>query len=150
MMRFWSRSDVRLAKVGLGISVIVTAALMSIPSRGSAADLQLERVALVQRHGVRSPTQKSEVLKAWAEKDWPDWKVGPGELTSHGKAVVSLVAKTAGNEYRAKGLRSRRLSLMKTPYGGQLALFKQHDSPPVDNTRLSAKTLDRPGVRRSI
>jgi len=68
--------------------------------------LKLESVVLVQRHGVRSPTQGIATLKTWAEKDWPDWKVGPGELTDHGKEVVKLVARTVGNEYRAQGLLS--------------------------------------------
>jgi 4-phytase / acid phosphatase len=75
-----------------------------MPRRPSQPILELERVVLVQRHGVRSPTQESAVLKAWAETDWPDWGVGPGELTSHGKEVVKLVANTVGSEYRGKGL----------------------------------------------
>jgi 4-phytase / acid phosphatase len=99
-------------EMGIGL-VCVVIALFSlsietearhVPHRPLQPMLELERVVLVQRHAVRSPTQKSTVLKAWAEKDWPDWGGDPGELTSHGKEVVKLVAGTLGREYRGEGL----------------------------------------------
>lgn len=101
-------------RIGLGLFCVVIALFgfsfeteaRRVPRRPSPPVLKLERVVLVQRHGVRSPTQDSTILKAWAEKDWPDWGIAPGELTSHGREVVKLVAGTVGSEYRAKGLLS--------------------------------------------
>lgn len=57
-----------------------------------AAEPTLEKVVLVQRHGVRAPTQAPETLAGWTARPWPTWPVGRGLLTPHGAQVVGLVA----------------------------------------------------------
>jgi 4-phytase/acid phosphatase len=42
------------------------------------------------RHGVRSPTWKTERLNQYSTEAWPDWGVPPGDLTPHGKALMEL------------------------------------------------------------
>jgi 4-phytase/acid phosphatase len=44
------------------------------------------------RHGVRSPTWKTERLNQYSTEAWPDWGVPPGDLTPHGKALMELFA----------------------------------------------------------
>lgn len=66
--------------------------------------LELERVVLVQRHGVRPPTSSNADLARYAAAPWPAWPVPPGELTSHGEATVRLMGESLLAVYRAKGL----------------------------------------------
>jgi len=73
-------------------------------STAAAAGLKLERVVLVERHGVRPPTQSNAELAKYADKPWPDWPVAPGELTPHGAATVRLMGETLFGAYRAAGL----------------------------------------------
>jgi 4-phytase/acid phosphatase len=73
-------------------------------SSAAGASLRLERVVLVERHGVRPPTQTNAELAKYADKPWPDWPVAPGVLTPHGAATVRLMGETLHATYRAAGL----------------------------------------------
>ena len=57
----------------------------------AAANPRLERVVILQRHGVRAPTKAPEALSDFASQPWPAWPVGPGELTDHGAVALSLM-----------------------------------------------------------
>lgn len=59
----------------------------------------LERVVVVQRHGVRPPTSSNQALARYAEKPWPSWPVAPGELTPHGADTVRLVGRALRRAY---------------------------------------------------
>ena len=69
-------------------------------SAASASDgpkPELKYALIVSRHGVRSPTWDMARLNEYSTEPWPDWGVGPGELTDHGRAGVKLM----GAYYRA-------------------------------------------------
>jgi 4-phytase/acid phosphatase len=85
----------RLALIVLGIAALAGAATAA-PQTG----LTLERVVIVQRHGVRPPTSSNQALAAYAEKPWPAWPVAAGELTPHGADTVRLVGRTLRRAYR--------------------------------------------------
>lgn len=51
----------------------------------------LERVVIVERHGVRPPTKAPEELAKFAEEPWPQWSVKPGELTDHGAKAITIM-----------------------------------------------------------
>ncbi|WP_029003380.1 histidine-type phosphatase [Azorhizobium doebereinerae] len=70
----------------------------------AAAEMVLERVVLVERHGVRAPIQSPETLAAWSPRLWPAWPVARGILTPHGREVVGLVADGIRARYVATGL----------------------------------------------
>ena len=69
-----------------------------------AAEPVLDQVVLVQRHGVRAPTQSPQVLQSWAARAWPSWPVPRGELTDKGAQVVSLIATAIRDHYVKAGL----------------------------------------------
>lgn len=83
-------------------------ALALIPLPGmtgiAAAEPVLERVVLVQRHGVRAPTQSAQTLDAWSGRGWPVWPVPRGHLTDRGVQVVALIADGVRAHYAARGL----------------------------------------------
>jgi 4-phytase/acid phosphatase len=68
------------------------------------AAAQLERVVIVERHGVRPPTKAPEELAKFAEQAWPQWSVKPGELTAHGAQAIALMGGALQRYYEKKGL----------------------------------------------
>jgi len=73
-------------------------------SAGSNAPAVLERVVIVERHGVRPPTKAPEVLAKFAEQPWPQWSVKPGELTAHGAEALALMGGALLRTYKREGL----------------------------------------------
>lgn len=65
------------------------------PERGAI----LKRVILVTRHGIRSPTQTPEALKANTGVKWSAWPVPPGQLTEHGRTDVAQMGTFLGHYY---------------------------------------------------
>ena len=66
--------------------------------------LVLERVVIVERHGVRSPTRAPEALARYASQPWHAWPVAPGLLTDHGRRDVALMGAWLRADYASKGL----------------------------------------------
>lgn len=71
--------------------------------------MRLERVVIVQRHGVRAPTKPSAQLSQYSAQPWRQWPVQPGELTAHGADGAQAMGaylkayygnKTGGNDDR--------------------------------------------------
>lgn len=59
---------------------------------GAAPDgFMLQRVVMLMRHGVRPPTKEHVTPEGVADKPWPAWPVGFGELTPHGHDAVALL-----------------------------------------------------------
>ncbi len=59
----------------------------------AGSHLQLERVVLLYRHGVRSPLPGEIQLDEINRKAWPSWSQAPSELTQHGIAGVALMGR---------------------------------------------------------
>jgi 4-phytase/acid phosphatase len=79
-------------------------ALFAVATTAQAETWKLERVVLVQRHGVRPPTSSNADLAKYAAEPWPQWPVAPGELTAHGAKTVALMGATLRRAYVAGGL----------------------------------------------
>jgi 4-phytase/acid phosphatase len=80
------------------------AALLASAVPAMAGPLKLERVVLVQRHGVRPPVASNADLAKYAAQPWPAWSVPAGELTAHGGEVVRLMGQTLRQAYVTDGL----------------------------------------------
>ncbi len=63
----------------------------------------LRAVVVVSRHGVRSPTDPTE-LTSYVGKAWPAWEVAPGFLTPHGATLMSSFGAAYRARYAAQGL----------------------------------------------
>jgi 4-phytase / acid phosphatase len=70
----------------------------------ASAELVLEKVVLVSRHGVRSPTGSAASLSQIASRAWPTWPVLPGHLTPRGEALAALMGGYYRKLYTARGL----------------------------------------------
>jgi 4-phytase/acid phosphatase len=85
------------------VAVLVAPAKAISGERGQDA-VVLERVVLLQRHGVRSPTQDPDTLRRLANRFWPAWPVAPGELTAHGAQGVRLMGAGLSAALKEAGL----------------------------------------------
>jgi 4-phytase/acid phosphatase len=72
----------------------------------SAADNngELRFVAIVTRHGVRSPTGKLDLLNQYSAQPWPRWKVPDGYLTAHGFHLMEWMGVYDRAQLAAQGL----------------------------------------------
>ncbi len=94
-MRLPLALTIGLVLVGLGPVAATT---------GSSTPLVLERMVLVMRHGVRSPTQSPEALSKLTPQPWPRWAVAPGFLTDHGREDVRIMGAWLRAYYGRRGL----------------------------------------------
>jgi len=56
-----------------------------------AQTAKLEYVVILSRHGVRSPTATAADLRQYSAEPWPEWNVAPGELTEHGRKLMTIL-----------------------------------------------------------
>lgn len=93
------------------LSAMVMAGATGCAGRAVVADapvagqeLKLERVVMLMRHGVRPPTKAQVVPEGMADRPWPQWSVGYGELTAHGYEAVRLLGAWDRVHWAARGL----------------------------------------------
>jgi 4-phytase/acid phosphatase len=65
---------------------------------------ELKLVVMVSRHGVRSPTGKTDQLNQYSAQPWPTWSVPPGYLTEHGAHLMTLFGAFDREQLAAQGL----------------------------------------------
>ena len=86
------------------VAVLLALGALTLAAGAADAAPKLERVVVVMRHGVRPPTQANADLAKYADRPWPAWPVGPGELTPHGGETVALMGATLRAAYVRQGL----------------------------------------------
>ena len=82
------------------------------------AELKLERVVMLMRHGIRPPTQLQPIPPEYSPRAWPKWSVGPGLLTGHGAKGVALLGAADRAEFARRGV----VPANGCPAPGQLAI----------------------------
>ncbi|GAN71720.1 phosphoanhydride phosphorylase [Acetobacter syzygii] len=81
-----------------------TPALAAPPAPATQQAAVLERVVLVARHGIRSPTKPPQTLQSQTGHVWAQWPVAPGELTDHGKQALEQMVGMVRQHYVQAGL----------------------------------------------
>ncbi len=117
---------VRIAALPIAVAMLLTM-LMRLPARAQTVvdePSSLRMVVIVSRHGVRSPTDPTE-LSPYAARPWPAWSVAPGYLTPHGAAAMRLFGRAYRETYAAAGI------------------FPLHGCPTADSTYVWADVDQR-------
>lgn len=88
----------------LMLALVIPASVFAAdaPNQGSA--LKLEKSVFLMRHGARSPNQTPEQLAPSSRRPWPQWPVGPGELTERGISLLTTLGGYYRQSYAAAGL----------------------------------------------
>lgn len=76
---------------GVAASLAAQSAETPLPDSKQNQKDELKFVAIVSRHGVRSPLGKSDLLNTYSRQPWPAWSVPPGDLTTHGAQLMTLM-----------------------------------------------------------
>ena len=111
------------------------AAVSAQESSARAAELRF--VVIVTRHGVRSPTWKTDRLNQLSTQAWPDWGVPPGDLTPHGKALMELFGAYDRAYLSHQGL----LSAKGCEDAGRLFLWADTDKRTIETGRAFASGM---------
>lgn len=65
---------------------------------------ELKQVIIVTRHGVRAPTWTPDRLNQYSVSPWPDFGVPPGNLTPHGRKLMTIMGEFYRDLYSKSGL----------------------------------------------
>lgn len=75
--------------------------LLALAAPAAQAAPVLQKVVILQRHGIRSPTKAPQDLAPYAQQPWPAWPVNPGELTDRGAAALARMGDGLRRHYAA-------------------------------------------------
>jgi 4-phytase/acid phosphatase len=122
-------------RVRIGL-IFVAASMVAVPALSRpAAQLRLDRVVLVMRHGVRPPTKAQPMPARFTPERWPAWDVAPGWLTAHGAVAVERL----GAEDRSRYVRAGLLAAKGCPTG--IAILADSDQRTIATANAWAKGL---------
>jgi 4-phytase/acid phosphatase len=76
---------------GAAASMLAQTAAMNLANPLTEKKDELKFVAMVSRHGVRSPLGRVDQLNLYSRQPWPTWGVPAGDLTEHGAQLMTLM-----------------------------------------------------------
>ena len=106
---------------------------------------QLTYVAILTRHGVRSPTWPAERLNQYSTTQWPDFGAPPGFLTPHGRKLMELV----GAYDRAYLAQAGLLSASGCEDAGRVFIWADTDQRTIESGRALASGI-APGCQVEV
>lgn len=118
-------------------SVLLAALIAGVGTIPLVAEAQsdevLQRMVIVSRHGVRTPTISAPELDSWSSRPWPPWNEPPGNLTARGAQLVKLV----GRYYRENLIAEQLLPEQGCPPRDSIFVYADAD----ERTRSTAQAL---------
>ncbi|VFS50825.1 Periplasmic AppA protein precursor [Budvicia aquatica] len=93
----------------------------------------LERVVILSRHGVRSPTKQTDLMNNVTPDKWPQWPVQAGYLTPQGEHLMTLMGGFYRDYFRSHNL----LPSQGCPTDGSLYVWADIDQ----RTRLTGQAF---------
>lgn len=125
----------RLPHVAAWLLLGLSLSLLSAHASAAVDGMQLERVVLLYRHGVRTPLPGEIQLDEASGQPWPRWKQAPSQLTPHGIAGVKQMGAYDRRRLAALGLFKPR----GCPAAGQLWFWANTDQRTIDSAAALAE-----------
>ncbi len=85
---------------------VLLPAIVVVAQRPISKGPELQFIAVMSRHGVRSPLASNEQLNAYSAQPWPAWDVPIGYLTKQGQTLMKLMGAYDREYLLSKGLLS--------------------------------------------
>ena len=92
-----------LVALGITFSLGSTAYASETPASG----YQVEKVVILSRHGVRSPTKMTQTMRDVTPNSWPEWPVKLGYITPRGEHLISLMGGFYREKFQQQGILSQ-------------------------------------------
>ena len=99
----------------------------------AAGDEVLQKVVIVSRHGVRTPTISAAELDSWSSRPWPAWNEPMGNLTARGAELAKLL----GQYHRGYLVAEQLMPEQGCPPRGSVYVYADLD----ERTRSTAQAL---------
>jgi 4-phytase/acid phosphatase len=125
-----------------GLLLAATLDVRAHPAHQAAPALQVEKVWMLFRHGVRAPLPGEAAAAALAPQPWPVWDTPPSLLSAHGRAAVER----SGDYTRQWLLRDGVLPAEGCPADGTVSIYANTDQRTIVSAQLLADAL-APGCR---
>ncbi len=125
---------------GLGLLAVLLSACSAAPSPPAGdrpGNMDLERIVVVARHGVRAPLDGEAAAAAYADAPWPSWDTPASLLTAHGREAVRL----SGAYLRQWLQQTRLLTAHSCPAPNAIAILANTDARTIDSGQLLADAL---------
>jgi 4-phytase/acid phosphatase len=121
------------------LALIASSSFLLPPSAAQAAEpeLKLERVVMLMRHGVRSPTKAQPIPAKYSSNPWPSWKVEPGLLTGRGAKGIALLAAADRVYFIDAGL----LPASGCPSAGQVTVHASKVPRAIETAKTWSRSL---------
>ncbi|MEO8345271.1 MAG: histidine-type phosphatase [Betaproteobacteria bacterium] len=100
---------------------------------GAQSDEVLQKIVIVSRHGVRTPTISAAELESWSSRPWPVWSEPPGHLTATGAQLAKLL----GRYHREYLVAEQLLPEQGCPPRGSIYVYADLE----ERTRTTAQAL---------
>ena len=104
---------------------------------GAGGGLELKYVAIISRHGVRSPTWQNARLDAFSAEPWPEWQVPAGNLTPRGRRLIEL----RGSYYRQWLASEHLLRGAGCQDSGRIYIHADKDQRTLETGRAFAESM---------
>ncbi|MGH6659377.1 MAG: histidine-type phosphatase, partial [Sphingomicrobium sp.] len=111
--------------------------LAPTPALAEKPELELERVVMLMRHGIRPPTKAQPIPVTYSPMAWPAWSVAPGLLTGRGAKGVGLLATADRDYFIAAGL----LPASGCPAPGQVTVRASKVPRAIDTAKAWSESL---------
>ncbi len=86
-------------RVSAKLLLLLLLLLLAPCAPAATASPVLDKVIILQRHGVRAPTKAPADLAPSARDPWVSWPVAPGELTDHGANALARMGEALHHHY---------------------------------------------------
>ena len=112
-------------------------AIVWLLAAAACAQPQLRYVAVVTRHGVRSPTWAPARLNEFSASPWPDFGVAPGQLTAHGGVLMKIL----GAYYHERFAEDHLLSPERCSDAAKIFIWADTEQRTIETGRALAESI---------
>ncbi len=122
-----------MSMIACATAILALLALVAPSTDAAETGEALQKVVIVSRHGVRTPTTAPAELTNWAAQPWPAWNQPTAALTPRGAQLATLM----GHYYRQYVAQQGVLTAAACPAPGSVYVY----ADVLERTQATARAL---------